>query len=146
MLRTAGLACVRSTRFLVGPSRLSAAQLLTSSRTSQRPGWGAAGSSRGLCAAPEASPKIQALVDQISGLTLLEASELTDALKEKLGIVTPSRWAKFCGSNHEGVTPYAAGAYKSYTKQPPNHGANLEQRRLSADNSIEGERERMRIS
>jgi large subunit ribosomal protein L7/L12 len=39
-----------------------------------------------LCAAPEASPKIQALVDQISGLTLLEASELTDALKEKLGI------------------------------------------------------------
>jgi hypothetical protein len=69
-----------------------------------------------------------------------------DALKEKLGIVTPSRWAKFCGSNHEGVTPYAAGAYKSYTKQPPNHGANLEQRRLSTDNSIEGERERMRIS
>ena len=86
MLRTGGLACVRSTRFLVGPSRLSAAQLLTSSRTSQRPGWGAAGSSRGLCAAPEASPKIQALVDQISELTLLEASELTDALKEKLGI------------------------------------------------------------
>ena len=89
MLRTGGLACVRSTRFLVGPSRLSAAHpvaLLTSSRTSQRPGWGAAGSSRGLCAAPEASPKIQALVDQISGLTLLEASELTDALKEKLGI------------------------------------------------------------
>ena len=89
MLRTGGLACVRSTRFLVGPSRLSAAHplaLLTSSRTSQRPGWGAAGSSRGLCAAPEVSPKIQALVDQISELTLLEASELTDALKEKLGI------------------------------------------------------------
>ena len=89
MLRTGGLACVRSTRFLVGPSRLSAAHpvaLLTSSRTSQRPGWGAAGSSRGLCAAPEASPKIQALVDQISGLTLLEASELTDALKEKLAL------------------------------------------------------------
>jgi len=69
-----------------------------------------------------------------------------DALKEKLGIVTPSRWAKFCGSNHEGVTPYAAGAYKSYTKQPSNHGANLEQRHLSTDNSVEGERERMRIS
>ena len=87
MLRTGGLACVRSTRFLVGPSRLSAAHplaLLTSSRTSQRPGWGAAGSSRGLCAAPEVSPKIQALVDQISELTLLEASELTDALKENL--------------------------------------------------------------
>lgn len=39
-----------------------------------------------MCAAPEASPKIQALVDQISELTLLEASELTDALKERLGI------------------------------------------------------------
>eukprot|EP00965_Chrysotila_dentata_P190723 6174056-Pleurochrysis_carterae.AAC.2 len=36
-------------------------------------------------AAP-ASPKIQELVDQISSLTLLEAAELTDALKEKLGI------------------------------------------------------------
>jgi len=73
-----------------------------------------------------------------------QAREDLDALKEKLGIVTPSRWAKFCGSNHEGVTPYAAGAYKSYTAQHPS--TNLEQRRLSTDNSIEGERERMRIS
>lgn len=71
-----------------------------------------------------------------------------DELKEKLGILTPSRWAKFCGSNHEGVTPHAAGAYRSYAKlqQPASHGANLEQRRLSTDSSIEGERERMRIS
>ena len=33
-----------------------------------------------------ASPKIEALVEQISALTLLEAAELTDALKERLGI------------------------------------------------------------
>ena len=32
------------------------------------------------------SPKIEALVEQISALTLLEAAELTDALKERLGI------------------------------------------------------------
>ena len=111
MLRTGGLACVRSTRFLVGPSRLSAAHpvaLLTSSRTSQRPGWGAAGSSRGLCAAPEASPKIQALVDQISGLTLLEASELTDALKEKLGISGAMMMPAGGGGGGGGPAPAAA--------------------------------------
>lgn len=38
------------------------------------------------CAAPATSPKIEALVEQISSLSLLEAAELTDALKEKLGI------------------------------------------------------------
>ena len=111
MLRTGGLACVRSTRFLVGPSRLSAAHplaLLTSSRTSQRPGWGAAGSSRGLCAAPEVSPKIQALVDQISELTLLEASELTDALKEKLGISGAKMMP--AGGGGGGPAPAAAAA------------------------------------
>jgi large subunit ribosomal protein L7/L12 len=111
MLRTGGLACARSTRFLVGPSRLSAAHpvaLLTSSRTSQRPGWGVAGSSRGLCAAPEASPKIQALVDQISGLTLLEASELTDALKEKLGISGAMMMPAGGGGGGGGPAPAAA--------------------------------------
>ena len=110
-MRTGGLACVRSTRFLVGPSRLSAAHplaLLTSSRTSQRPGWGAAGSSRGLCAAPEVSPKIQALVDQISELTLLEASELTDALKEKLGISGAMMMP--AGGGGGGPAPAAAAA------------------------------------
>ena len=46
------------------------------------------------------------------------------------------------------MTPHAAGAYRSYAKlqHPSSHGANLEQRRLSTDSSIEGERERMRIS
>ena len=31
------------------------------------------------------SPKISALVDEIASLSLLEASELTEALKERLG-------------------------------------------------------------
>ena len=38
-------------------------------------------------AAAALSPKVQQLVDE-QGLTLLEASELTEALKEKLGIAT----------------------------------------------------------
>ena len=29
-----------------------------------------------------------------------------DALEQKLHIPTPGNWAKFCGSKHEGVTPY----------------------------------------
>ena len=49
----------------------------------RRSPWDASGGRRDLCASPqpEPSPKIAALVDQISALTLLEASELTDALK-----------------------------------------------------------------
>lgn len=45
---------------------------------------------RGYCSSASAavvtSPKVQELVDQISALTLLEAAQLTDALKERLGI------------------------------------------------------------
>ena len=49
----------------------------------RRSPWDAVGARRDLCASPqpEPSPKIAALVDQIAALTLLEASELTDALK-----------------------------------------------------------------
>ena len=108
MLRTRGLTCVRATvRLMRSQSSIQPLALLSSRRTSwcsprpscprvdigltrvctpgrhDSPFLGAAGPSRGLCAAPErdVSPKIQALVDQISELTLLEASELTDALK-----------------------------------------------------------------
>mmetsp|Transcript_58560 Transcript_58560/g.96671 ORF Transcript_58560/g.96671 Transcript_58560/m.96671 type:complete len:194 (+) Transcript_58560:13-594(+) len=50
----------------------------------------AAGATRLQCSTPasERSPKIQELVDQISALTLLEAAQLTDALKEHLGITS----------------------------------------------------------
>ena len=61
-----------------------------------------------MCAAPEVSPKIQALVDQISELTLLEASELTDALKEKLGISGPMMMP--AGGGGGGPAPAAAAA------------------------------------
>ena len=36
----------------------------------------------------DSSPKIAELVEQIAELSLLEASELTDALKERLGITS----------------------------------------------------------
>ena len=52
---------------------------------------GPLGAARRFCATEAAaplSPKVQQLVDEIAGLTLLEASELTEALKEKLGITT----------------------------------------------------------
>ena len=61
-----------------------------------------------MCAAPEVSPKIQALVDQISELTLLEASELTDALKEKLGISGAMMMP--AGGGGGGPAPAAAAA------------------------------------
>jgi large subunit ribosomal protein L7/L12 len=50
--------------------------------------WPTTGSIRYCSNAPAAasSPKLEALVDEISSLTLLEAAELTDLLKEKLGI------------------------------------------------------------
>jgi large subunit ribosomal protein L7/L12 len=52
---------------------------------------------RGLCSEPSSSsgddakatsPKVAKLVEEISTLTLLEAAELTEALKEKLGITS----------------------------------------------------------
>ncbi len=53
---------------------------------------GPLGPARRFCATEAAaaplSPKVQQLVDEIAGLTLLEASELTEALQEKLGITT----------------------------------------------------------
>ena len=65
------------------PVQRPLAQLL-SGRTPLPPAL--AGASRGCAGQPERSPKVAALVDEISALTLLEASELTDALKDRLGI------------------------------------------------------------
>ena len=61
-----------------------------------------------------------------------QAREDLDELRSKMGVQTPHRWAKYCGGNHEGVTPYV--------------GYNQRRRDLSTDDSLDGERARVRIS
>ena len=64
------------------PPHVSALGLVGASRScsSDAPAAGAA--------PPAASPKVAELVEQIASLSLLEAAELTEALKERLGITS----------------------------------------------------------
>jgi len=75
-----------------------------------------AGASRCCSSAPEPSPKIKALVDEIAGLTLLEASELTDALKERLGITSAMMMP--AGAAPAGGAPAAAAPAEEEEKPP----------------------------
>ena len=60
-------------------------------------------------AAKELSPKISQLVDDISSLTLLEASELSEALKDKLG-VSGAMMMPAMGAMPAAAAPAAAAA------------------------------------